>query len=437
MKKFFKPIRYSVACASLACVMTTACSDSKDNKNVVVDTKALQQSGKTLNESAENLALAGEQLISPVSFMYADLVFELALKANPENKRAQFFKVLLKPMMSIKGALSRIKPVVKTLTPEQQKEYNDFIQKAPNSALKTFLLDGPEDILNEEDALNFMDGYRASWEEIRQFMKDNKDLNLDINIMTMEGTAAALEKASEACKTTSNDGVITVNADCSYLNALKVNISRADVEAIQQIAAGMQIYHTLATSYSLDGVRQFAEKNKDNKLSAKQVINHFSKSTNAGKLRNNGLAQIPQLGLDAISGTRWALSAQDQLCKSGAVNSENRKGFLFEQGLCINKTDSKGKPVEDVLKTVEAVLIGGLMTIDNQSSDRQSVTADIKPVAPLSNPMSDLRSLTPTSYNKCGNPVALADSSIGGLFPNKDGNSYLKKVGSLDDQNCD
>jgi hypothetical protein len=111
-------------------------------------------------------------------------------------------------------------------------------------------------------------------------------------------------------------------------------------------------------------------------------------------------------------------------------------GFIFEEGICIDKADSKGKPTTDVLKTIEAALAGGLMSIEGVSQSGAVVMAEIKPVAPFANPVQDLRSLAPISYNECGNPVALADSTIGGVFPNGDGNTYLKATGSLDDDNC-
>jgi hypothetical protein len=311
----------------------TACSKKEENKSnsIVVDTKALQQSGKTLDESAENLALAGEQLVSPISFMYADIVFDLALKANPDNKRAQFYKALIKPMMMMKGALNRIKPVVDSLPEENQKEYSDFLAKSPESALKTFLMDGPQDIKTEEDALKFMDSYRAAWEDIRIFMKENKDLNMEVNVMTLPGNQAALEKATGECVAENHMNQEFVVSDCNYLKALKINISRADVEAMQHIAAGMQIYQILGTSYTLDGVRDFAERNQDKQLTSEEIVEHFINSTTAGKLRNNELTKIPELGTDAIAGARWALSIQNKLCPAGYADKGNRKDNVRKQ----------------------------------------------------------------------------------------------------------
>ena len=428
-----KNVILPVLCVGLV-GMTTGCNESKSKKKTaVVDTQSLKQSGKTIQESAENLALAGEQLVSPISFMYADIVFDLALKADPNNKRAQFFKAFLKPMMNMKGILNRIKPVVDTLSAEQQKEYNEFIAKAPISALKTFLLDGPQDIKTEEDALRYMDEDTASWEAIRVFMKNNKDLNLDINIMTLDGVENALRRATEKCiALESSSEVFEVDQSCDYLNALKVNISRADVEAMQHMAAGMQIYGILGSSYSLNGVRSFIDTNKDKKLSNKEIIDHFKNSTTAGKLRNSGLSKIPQMGVDAAAGARWALTAQAKLCPYGNTKNTNRPGFLFSKGLCIDEVDEEGTPTTDLIKRVETLLTGGMMTIEGEREDGSIVTAEIKPAAPLLNPIKDLRSITPISYNECDKPVRLADDTIGGLFPNKDGNSHLKDTGALD-----
>lgn len=433
----FKDLLVPLVCMG---AMSTACTKFKaehTSNPTVVNTQQIREAGKSPEETAENLALAGEQLLSPVSFMYADLVFDMALQTDASNKRAQFYKALIKPMMQLKGALNRIKPVIATLPEREQSQYQDYLAKAPESALKTFLMDGPQDIHTEEDALKFLDQYRSAWEDMRVFMKENKDLNLDVNVMTLVGVGSALDNAAKECQYSNSMNQEFTVADCDYLKALKINISRADIEVIQQLAAGMQIYHTLATAYSLDGVREFSENSQGKSMTTQEVVEHFSHSTKAGMLRNNALAKIPSLGTDAVAGARWALSIQDKLCPTGSFDHSNRKGFLVEAGLCIDKTDKQGKPVTDLLKTIESALTGGLMAVEGLAKDGSTIQAEIKPVAPLADPIQDLRSLAPTSYNQCGNAVALADKTIGGVFPNGDGNTYLKITGVLDSEKCD
>ena len=192
-------MKFSKLCAllvSFSLVGLTACTGkkSKDNKgSKTIDTNLIQKNSSSLTDSAENLALSAEQLISPLSFMYADLIFDMALKNDPNNKRAQVYKTILKPLVYMKGSMKRIKPLIPLLTKEEQREYNKFIKDYPESALKTFLLDGKEDLNSEADVQVFLDGYRDQWEQVRLFMKDNKNLNIDLNVMTLVGVGNAYE----------------------------------------------------------------------------------------------------------------------------------------------------------------------------------------------------------------------------------------------------
>src|SRR5687768_15532354 len=62
---------------------------------------------------AEELALAGEQLISPATFMLAQKTFNMSLTKDPNNKRAQFYTAMLKPWMASRGLAVRLKPVIR------------------------------------------------------------------------------------------------------------------------------------------------------------------------------------------------------------------------------------------------------------------------------------------------------------------------------------
>jgi hypothetical protein len=431
-------------CSGVIALSGLACSDLQSNKsrNTVIDTNALSESSDSIEQVAETLALAGEQLMSPISFMYADFIFDLALQKDGSNQRAQFYKALLKPIMQQKGIIKRIQPVVRTLDTERQQEFNEAVAKFPESALKTFLLDGAEDITNEADLLSFIDGHTQAWEEIRLFMKNNKDMNLDINVMTIPGVEAALERAARECAASQvNDGVFSISENCDYLKALKINVSRADIEVIQHMAAGMQIYLTAGTSYSLDGVRDFIEANKDQTLTAQQVINHFANNTTAGKLRHNGLTKISEMGTDIVSGVRWAMSIQDQLCPNGKYGSQNaRSKSLIPVEFCIDAQDSEGNTTESKIAQVEQILAGGLLSInylDRISGEEK--TTEIQPMALLNQPIADLRDVIPTAaenYNQCGDLSSLVDKTLGGLFPNNDAEQVLMDSGVLKDDNC-
>lgn len=430
-------------CSGVLAFSGFACSKLEKDKtlNTVVDTQSILESEDSSVQMSENLALAGEQLMSPVSFMYADMILDMALEKDSNNKRAQFYKTILKPIMQLKGVFKRVQPVVKTLNVEKQSQFNTDVANLPESAMKTFLLDGQENISNEEGLLKFLDEQTKAWEDVRQFMKANKDLNLDINIMTLNGVEGALEQAAKECQAQQiSSGKFGADLDCNYLRALKVNVSRADVEMLQQIAAGFQIYLTAYTSYSLDGIRDFVEKNENVQLTSKDVTSHIANNTTAGKLRHNGLTKITEMGTDFISGARWALTLQDKLCPKTSNGVSVRPGSLFNEGLCIEETHDDGKSTEDTLKTLEKVLAGSLITMTymNEFTGLEE-TADTRPAALIENPIADLRQIVSPiekNFNECGDLVSVTDTTIGGFLPNGDANEIIMKSNAVEKNDC-
>lgn len=434
---------------SISLLGLTACTGNKSKSNKgtkTIDTHIIQKNSGSLIESAENLALSGEQLLSPLSFMYADLIFDMALKNDPSNKRAQFYKTILKPLVYMKGSMKRIKPLLPLFTKEEQKNYAEFVKDFPESAYKTFLLDGKEDLKNEKDVQAFLDGYRDQWEQVRIFMKESKEFNINLNVMTLPAMGEVLDKAYDECDVQQKDaGIFEAPINCKYLKALKVNVSRADIEVIQQIAAGMQMASILTTAYDLSGTRKLHETAKTENLTQKVIFENYRDTEGAGQLRNEELTKITKLGVDAVTGTRWALKNQRNLCLYGEENFRNRKGSLFKNGVCIDKVDSKsGKLTSTVLDIINKAATGGLVTIskDIYSDDPYvwepigEAKATIKPSAIFDNPTLDLKAMLPAAYNECDSAVSLNDPTVGGLFPNRDGNKYLRKTGELDAKKC-
>lgn len=424
-------------CASLG-----ACTTKKTEEKMTIDPKLIVGSAKSPQEAAERLALAGEQLFSPVSFMYADEIFDLVLKVDPNNERAQFYKAFLAPWMALKGSVNRVKPLVDRSDEKTKKEYQDFIDKAPESALKTFLMAGPQDLKTEEDVLKFVDEYNASWDKFRSYVKSSKNKTFEINIMTLVGVAGALDSATRECHAERMmNGTYQMDARCNYLKALKVKLSRADFEALQHVTAGFLIYSNLLSAYRVDGLADFYKPyaDKDQSPTEQEFYEHFRKVAEFGKLRTEKkLSSIIGFGTDAIAGVRWAMSIQSELCPSrDASNIKNRQGYLFRQGFCIDKNEvnEDGENVDQVLARVEAVLGGGTSRIFGRDNYGREVSTEIKPAAPLRNPVKDLKPMFPISYNNCGRVVAFADPTLGGVFFKGDANTYLKKTGSLDQ--CD
>lgn len=418
-----------VIMASLSAVV--ACSPSKqNNKNGVTTLNSGSiMADKTLSpvEKAEKLALAGEQLTTPTGFMYADLVFDQALSLDSNNKRAQFYKAFLATPMSLRGIMARVKPLAYSHA-KSKKEYDEAVKNLPNSGLKTFLFDGAGDIKNEKDIQGFLTQIYDAQDQFRNFLKSNKSLELTLNVSDW-AIQGSIQKTLEECSVNQvSEGVYDVKK-CDLINALEVKLNRADIEALQQITAGFQIYFATFISYDATGTIAVSRKYEGKNVSNKILYKELAQNVDFGKLRNaDALKNIVSMGTDAVAGVRWASQIQNELCQYGEENANNRKGFLFGKGLCIKTENEDGSKLEDVLRMVDTVLAG--QTIEVKVGKNQEITTLAKPIAVLENPIADLKSLRPV-HNACDKIQSVSDDTLGGIFPNHDGNEVLAS-----DANC-
>lgn len=418
-----KPILIIAVC-SLA--LTVACSKKvvRINTATVNSTDIMNDSSLTSSQKAERLALAAEQLVSPGSFMYAQDVADMALSIDSGNKRAQLVKVLIAPLMATKGIMARIKPLAER-NDENKADYQKALERLdeqPNHALKTFVLDGKADITSEKDIQNFNDSIRDAFNKQRLFFKANKNLDMTFNISDLFSAAAISNK--DECYWNESDGGV-YNQYCYEDNqpvVLEYKLNRADNEALQQISAGAQIYLTLLNSYDVSGSLAASEKYNSTGASFEVVKDELLKNKSFGTLRNNTLTNISALGMDAISGIRWAVAIQKELCPNGTGVSGSRPGHVFSKGVCIDDQKSGSNPLENVLKTIEVALSGGGI-MQTFGAEKEDYTTEIRANV-LMGSVTDIRNLA-LSFNECGNVIHAGDSTLGGTFPKRDANIVL------------
>jgi hypothetical protein len=383
---------------------------------------------------AQRLADASEQLLSVQGFDYANEVADLALEQDPSNVKAQFVKAILGPIMAQKGIVARVAPLA-ALDPNGQDQYTEAlaqIDAKPNSTLKTFALDGQPDIKNEADVQAHLDAVSNAFGAIRRFAKDNKAASI-----TMNGTdilfQALYQRHLGLCTVTYKETYNYTYSCPSEVAMLQTTIDRGDLEVIQQYAAGMELYLSLYNSYNLTGaitVGQAEATKKGQVLNPKDLMDQLLATPNFGTLRaNSGFVKIKSLGADAITGLRWVMANQAKLCPMGSENPRNRIGALVNTGLCVES--SKQTQVNNGIRKVEAAMNGAVFPITMQTSAGPTQTT-IKPSAILDTPIANLRSLGPVSFSACGKVASLGDGSLGGLFPQKDLNTYLQQ----DSQKC-
>jgi hypothetical protein len=395
--------------------------------NILDSNKVLNNDSLSSSDKAEELALIAEQLATPTGFMYADLILDQALKLDSNNLRANFYKALLAQPMALKGAMKRIKPLAQRDL-ESLNRYNEAISNLPESALKTFMFDGQENIRTEKDVQGFVDEIYNAQEKFRLFLKQNKNQVITLN-MSDWGKASTFSQTVKECAVEQvGTGTFSLKA-CDLRKSLQIELNRADMEALQYITAGSQIYLSLITAYDVSGAINVAQNTKGQTLTNADAWRKLARNADFGKLRNTRVLQnIPEMGLDAIIGIRWAISMQDELCPTGQETTGARKGQLFSKGLCItNTTNEDGSTLEDSLRVIDLALTGGLVEIKKNDQEK----TDLKAVELLENPIADLKTLKP-SFNECDKVSSIADDSLNGSLPNNDANDILANSSKCD-----
>ena len=129
---------------------------------------------------------------------------------------------------------------------------------------------------------------------------------------------------------------------------------------------------------------------------------------------------LRELGSDYSAAIKWAIKYQTQLCPSGVSSSQNRPGFMFNQGLCVTDLTNTQKS----LAILDSVL-GGVADLSLQKPDGTQETTKVDILATARNPVVDLNSIGPASFDACGNVVTLKDKTLAGTFINGNAEEFI------------
>ncbi len=401
---------------ALGLIALAACSSKSQNPQLSgnMDLSGLAADVSISPENkAEQYAKAGEQLAQTSSFALAEPVLDQALSLDPSNKRAQLYKAFLAQNMALRGVLVRIKPMLRK-HPESVADYNKMVSELPKGALRDFLMDGQEDIKTEKEVQAFLDSMHEGREQLRLFLKGNKDLEITLRLSDL-----ATSGASKKNCTYSQEGQYSYNYSCNTVVVTELKMNRADVEAMQQMVAGAQVYSALLNSYDLSGSIAVAKNKAAKYASGQQIIDELSKTPEFATLRPSAaIAKIADMGMDAIAGVRWAAELQKELCPAGVAVQDQRPGQVFSEGICIQQK-SGNESLESVLQQIELALSGQAMEVPFNN-----IMTEISTAAPILKPVQDLKSLQ-LKVNKCGHLSGTSDATLGGVFIKGDAKEIL------------
>lgn len=401
-----KKITSSILLATAVIMALSACGEKEQKKNtVVIEASEHMQ--------ATELADAGEQLVTPYTFMLADKVFDQALTKDPQNIKAQFYKNFLKRIMIFKGIYTRVAPLVR------QKgnivDHNNVIKNMPNAPLKSFLTEGKEDIKTAVDLQNMVAQYQTALSDFRNFLREHADAEFSINMNPYIFEQEIKNEWGKSCVVKKNTES-NVEVECDLTDTATKKVNAADLMILRQYTAMELFAFTIYNSYSLEGYDKIAQESRGKDLSSEEQWNLINKSENILTLRKgNRMAQLKDIAVDVSSAIKWAAKYQDRLCPKGGSVAGQRKGFLFSEGLClVLNTEQK-----EHLAWLDSA-IAGPVTSEIQTAAGK-VPFKIDYFAWSKNPPKDLRKLLPVNRKySCNEKLELQDKSFGGIFVNSD-----------------
>ncbi|MGZ3748922.1 MAG: hypothetical protein ACXWRE_15710, partial [Pseudobdellovibrionaceae bacterium] len=323
-----------------------------------------------------------------------------------------------------KGIANRIAPMIQASSPRQQADYEKWKKQFPESPLKSFLLDGPEDIKSYSQLMTVLADYNSALNDFRKFLKINTgNLELTLNLNPHIFEKEINEEAAKSCTATQgSEGQVDV--DCQYSGIAQKKVNTADLIALRQATGGEMLYWSIYTAYDLSTVEEIA-KNAELKTKTPQEVLAYYKSLPSIAKLNKGqmLSLIPELGSDFSASVKWAQQYQDRLCPKGLDVPNQRRGYLFKDGLCV-KTDNES---EKALAMIDKVF-SGIFTqpiLDDNSQQKDQIRVNL--VGFLKNPPQDLKNILPESVDQEGQATQWSDPTIGGLFPDGDVSKLSRK----------
>lgn len=407
MKTVFKT---TVLATSLILALTTACSTKRDASEEAQKIHANNQM------KSDELADAGEQLVSPYTFMLADKVFDMALEKDAANPKSQFYKGFIKRLMVFKGIARRIAPIVRKGSQAQKDDYAKWIKEFPNSPLKTFLLDGPEDLNSYADAVKVLGDYNRALNDFRGFLKKNQALELTLNLNPHIFEKEINEEYARSCTWKEGvDGAIDVTCDATGIAQKKLN--SADLIALRQATGGEMLYWSLLTAYDYSTIEQLTATQATKDMTPPEVLAYYKNLPSIAKLNaDHTLKLIPELGVDFSAAAKWVKQYQDRVCPKGANVPNQRRGYAFRDGLCIENATEADKAIAMIDQVFGGVFSQPIKDENGQQIDQIRMNL----VGFLNAPPQDLKNLLPESVDQDGNVTRWADKTFGGLFPDGD-----------------
>jgi hypothetical protein len=267
-------------------------------------------------------------------------------------------------------------------------------------------------------------------------------LHLQSFAMTLNWQRSGSE-AAKFCSVRKVDIGIYQKTRCFYDLNQKITFDRGDLEFFYLYASALDLMTAMADAYTMNGMIQVTDLKSYSKVPVSdQIMFEYLRNTpQFGLLKTvNQLKRAFEIGPDAITALQFLVGNSGQLCNTADPSTlPPPSHFLKPVDYCGFVSDVDPDNPNDfkwsqILGGLQAMMLGKLYGINLKNLTGKTIyRTKVDPGAIFRQPMTDLKLELPNSFNICGRANGLPDPSLGGLFPNQDANTYLRKRGNFTD----
>jgi hypothetical protein len=423
---------------------------SKTGQTKVASTTTVDKLLKEGNKggASEELARIGEILLQTEGFVYADSMFNAALKVDLNNSKALFYSAITAPLMTFKGLASRFENVKKGFS-------SKYLDKSKLEHLKASAKK-----LGHAEYINFLDSVTGnkkafvSDKEIQGFLKEvvlkefkksvaklDRLIGSELKLNLKNSNKGSKERCVDY--TYRESGTTTNNYSYNYYHcyqtqsdtsaygliseAVKVEADDTDIALVRDIFQGVVSSLVISTAYSIENLSAAFERVVNLKkhyrkkgwgsVRSEDVVGILSDYPNLFSLNSDdGLVDLKKNIITVLENNIKLKEIDRSLCEG-----ETREKNIFKS-LCLSiETVNSFSEMKDYLS-------GPVMMSIGKDASQRNILVKFDLTQLLDNPINDLKEFLPSSFDAYGEPEKFDDPTFNGIIPDGDLVEKLKKL---------
>lgn len=412
--KTFAQVLIFAACASLV-----ACGPMKA-KNDLFGKEAVPHH-KT--DVADRKIDEGEALFIPETFTSALGKFKEAATLDPANARGRFWLKFAEFILEFRGVLARMEPAIRSF-PDGERRFakilNETSQSYPANFFKYMRAPRFDRMQTADELVEWIDRVRLRMSEFRRTLKEIRDSEFSVTIPpglligrdgTPRGRCLPLHFGPVQFMPTGDL--------CFDEGSLTLGLSRLDFDAIAMILSYNELILDLWSAWRInpEALLGTFDRPIETKSDAEFFVKKLFSAGKNGSLRApRPFASIREMSADFLSAYGTAVDTQREACPLGFQHPTNRRGYLFNMGVCLNARNT-GSDSSRLITMLEAIIAGRSF----QSHDDTEVNFE----SLIENPPQNIKELLPLKLDKCDRLIGYNTKSLASFVPSDRRDSFL------------